>query len=106
MEKRKKFGIYGGNIAIGQIIIALLLMVWPNTMVVHAIGKPQVDPDKVGLVIGGGSGQEPIFLEFIGKGYPDAVAMGNIFAAPSPDIILAATKAVDRGRGVLYVYGN
>jgi dihydroxyacetone kinase len=32
--------------------------------------------------------------------------MGNVFAAPSPDIVLAATKAADRGRGVLYVYGN
>lgn len=71
-----------------------------------AIVKTQLEPDKVGLVIGGGSGHEPIFLEFIGKGYPDAVAMGNIFAAPSPDIVLAATKAADRGRGVLYVYGN
>ena len=71
-----------------------------------AIVKTKLDPDKVGLVIGGGSGHEPIFLEFIGKGYPDAVAMGNIFAAPSPDIVLAATKAADRGRGVLYVYGN
>jgi len=71
-----------------------------------AIVKTRLDPDKVGLVIGGGSGHEPIFLEFIGTGYPDAVAMGNIFAAPSPDIVLAATQAADRGQGVLYVYGN
>ena len=73
---------------------------------VTAIAKNRLDPDKVGLVIGGGSGHEPIFLEFIGPGFADAVAQGQIFAAPSPDIILAATKAVDRGRGVLYVYGN
>lgn len=71
-----------------------------------AIVKTQLEPDKVGLVIGGGSGHEPIFLEYIGKGYPDAIAMGNIFAAPSPDIVLAATKAADRGKGVFYVYGN
>ena len=71
-----------------------------------AIVKTNLEPDKVGLVVGGGSGHEPIFLEFIGKGYPDAVVQGHIFAAPSPDIILAGTKAVDRGRGVLYVYGN
>lgn len=73
---------------------------------VTAIAKNHMDPDKVGLVIGGGSGHEPIFLEYIGPGYADAVAQGQIFAAPSPDIILAATKAADRGRGVLYVYGN
>ncbi|MHB8089146.1 MAG: dihydroxyacetone kinase subunit DhaK [Anaerolineaceae bacterium] len=71
-----------------------------------AIVKNQLEPNKVGLVFGGGSGHEPIFLEYIGKGYPDAIAMGNIFAAPSPDIVLAATKAADRGKGVLYVYGN
>jgi dihydroxyacetone kinase-like protein len=73
---------------------------------VTAIAKNELDPDKVGLLIGGGSGHEPIFLEYIGKGYPDAVCQGNIFAAPSPDIILAGTRAIDRGKGVLYVYGN
>ncbi len=71
-----------------------------------AIVKTELESNKVGLLIGGGSGHEPIFLEFIGKGFADAVAQGHIFAAPSPDIILAATKAIDRGRGVLYVYGN
>lgn len=73
---------------------------------VTAIAKNRMDPDKVGLVIGGGSGHEPMFLEFIGPGYADAVAQGQVFAAPSPDVILAATQAAHRGRGVLYVYGN
>jgi phosphoenolpyruvate---glycerone phosphotransferase subunit DhaK len=73
---------------------------------VTAIVKTSLDTEKVGLVIGGGSGHEPIFLEFIGKGFADAVAMGNIFAAPSPDIVLAATQAAERGCGVLFVYGN
>jgi len=73
---------------------------------VTAIVKNNLDADKVGLVIGGGSGHEPIFLEYIGPGFADAVAMGQIFAAPSPDIILAATRAADRGKGVIYVYGN
>ena len=61
---------------------------------------------KVGLLIGGGSGHEPLFPGFIGDNLADATACGNIFAAPSPDVILAATKAVDHGQGVLYVYGN
>jgi len=42
----------------------------------------------------------------VGPGFADAAACGNIFAAPSPQIILSATRAIHRGRGVLYVYGN
>lgn len=73
---------------------------------VNVVVKNELEPGKVGLVIGGGSGHEPMFLEFIGDGFADVVCQGNIFAAPSPDVVLAATKAADRGRGVLYVYGN
>ena len=73
---------------------------------VNAVVKKTLDPGKVGLLIGGGSGHEPLFLEFIGKAFADAVCQGNIFAAPTPDNILAATTAIDRGKGVLYVYGN
>jgi dihydroxyacetone kinase-like protein len=65
-----------------------------------------LEPDKVGLLIGGGSGHEPIFIEYIGRGFADGVCQGNIFASPSPDNILAGAKAVDRGKGVLFVYGN
>lgn len=61
---------------------------------------------KVGLVIGGGSGHEPTFLGFVGKGLADAAAVGNVFASPPPDPILACTRAVDGGAGVLYMYGN
>ena len=61
---------------------------------------------KVGLVIGGGSGHEPAFLGYVGKGLADAAAIGNVFASPPPDPILACTRAVDGGAGVLYMYGN
>lgn len=40
---------------------------------------------KVGLMIGGGSGHEPAFLGFVGKGLADAAAIGNVFASPQPD---------------------
>jgi dihydroxyacetone kinase-like protein len=36
----------------------------------------------------------------------DGAAVGEIFAAPPPDIVLEATQAVNRGKGVLYLYGN
>ena len=61
---------------------------------------------KVGLVIGGGSGHEPTFLGFVGRGLADAAAIGNVFASPPPDPILACTRAVSGGAGVLYMYGN
>ncbi len=61
---------------------------------------------KVGLVIGGGSGHEPSFLGFVGKGLADAAAIGNVFASPPPDPIIECAKAVDGGAGVLFMYGN
>lgn len=73
---------------------------------VNALMRTDMPDDKVALLIGGGSGHEPMYTAFVGEGFADASVCGNIFAAPSPDIILEATKAIDRGKGVLYVYGN
>lgn len=61
---------------------------------------------KVGLVTGGGSGHLPLFLGYVGKGMLDGCAVGDVFQSPSPEQILAVTKAVDSGAGVLYIYGN
>ncbi|ARK32487.1 dihydroxyacetone kinase subunit DhaK [Halalkalibacter krulwichiae] len=61
---------------------------------------------KVGVLIGGGSGHEPAFMGYVGEGMADAVAVGNIFASPPPDPILEATRVIDKGAGVLYIYGN
>ena len=68
--------------------------------------RTDMPDDKVALLIGGGSGHEPMYTGYVGEGWADASVAGNIFAAPTPDQILEATKAVDRGKGVLYVYGN
>jgi dihydroxyacetone kinase-like protein len=73
---------------------------------VQALVKTDIPAGKVGLLIGGGSGHEPVFHGFIGDRLADGAACGNIFAAPTPDIILETTKAVHRGKGVLYLYGN
>ena len=61
---------------------------------------------KVALVIGGGSGHEPTFLGFVGKGLADAAAVGNVFASPPPQPIVDAAMAADGGAGVLFMYGN
>lgn len=70
------------------------------------IAKDGPRSGKVGLVIGGGSGHEPTFLGFVGKGLADAAAIGNVFASPPPDPILECAKAVNGGSGVLFMYGN
>ncbi len=62
--------------------------------------------NKVGVLVGGGSGHEPGFLGYVGSGMADGVAIGNIFASPSPDPIIEVTKAIDKGAGVVYLYGN
>jgi dihydroxyacetone kinase-like protein len=71
-----------------------------------AVVRARPGSGKVGLLIGGGSGHEPLFGGFVGDGLADGAACGNVFAAPAPAVILEATRAVDGGRGVLYVYGN
>jgi len=61
---------------------------------------------KVGIVTGGGSGHLPLFKGYVGKGLCSGVAIGNVFSSPSSSQIFQATRAVDGGAGVLYLYGN
>lgn len=61
---------------------------------------------KVGIVVGGGSGHEPAFAGYVGRGLADAAPLGNIFASPSPSQIMDAGFAADGGAGVLFLYGN
>jgi len=63
-------------------------------------------PGKVSLVSGGGSGHEPLHGGFVGYGMLDAACPGEVFTSPVPDQILAATKAVDGGAGVLHIVKN
>ena len=63
-------------------------------------------PGKVGIVTGGGAGHLPIFHGYIGPGFLDACAVGNVFAGPRVDDCMAAMHAADSGAGVLQLYGN
>lgn len=64
-------------------------------------GKP-----RVMIATGGGSGHLPLFVGYVARGLVDGCAVGNVFASPSTDVMLAVTREIDAGRGVLYVYGN
>ena len=72
--------------------------------VISRSGGPR--PGKVGIVSGGGSGHEPLHGGFVGLGMLDAACAGEMFTSPVPDQILAATKLVDGGAGVLHVVKN
>jgi phosphoenolpyruvate---glycerone phosphotransferase subunit DhaK len=61
---------------------------------------------KVGLISGGGSGHEPLHGGFVGQGMLDAACAGEVFTSPVPDQMVAATKAVDGGAGVLHIVKN
>src|SRR5918994_3423974 len=61
---------------------------------------------KVALVSGGGSGHEPMHGGFVGPGMLDAACPGEVFTSPVPEQMLAATKAVDAGKGVVHIVKN
>ncbi|HEX6487736.1 MAG TPA: dihydroxyacetone kinase subunit DhaK [Candidatus Dormibacteraeota bacterium] len=61
---------------------------------------------KVALVSGGGSGHEPLHGGFVGVGMLDAACPGEVFTSPVPDQMLAATKAVNGGAGVVHIVKN
>jgi phosphoenolpyruvate---glycerone phosphotransferase subunit DhaK len=61
---------------------------------------------KVGIISGGGSGHEPMHGGFVGLGMLDAACPGPVFTSPVPDQMLAATRAVDGGAGVLHIVKN
>lgn len=72
----------------------------------RSIVKNDIPEGKVALLVGGGSGHEPIYHGLVGRNLADGAACGDIFAAPPPNIVFEATEAVNRGKGVLYLYGN
>src|SRR3954447_478222 len=61
---------------------------------------------KGALVSGGGAGHEPLHGGFVGLGMLDAACPGEVFTSPVPDQMLAATKAVDGGAGVVHLVKN
>jgi phosphoenolpyruvate---glycerone phosphotransferase subunit DhaK len=80
----------------------LLRVIDPN-VIVRADAPRQ---GKVGVISGGGSGHEPMHGGFVGMGMLDAACPGAVFTSPVPDQMLAATKAVDGGAGVLHIVKN
>ncbi|MHA3021327.1 dihydroxyacetone kinase subunit DhaK [Mycobacterium sp. BMJ-28] len=81
------------------------LVHWDPAAQIVRRARPQ-QAGRVGLVSGGGSGHEPLHAGFVGEGMLAAAAPGAVFASPSTDQILAATRAASTGGGVLHVVKN
>jgi dihydroxyacetone kinase-like protein len=103
--------INDGNVAVDEMLAGILAahpdQVWrPDHAPRAVIARHGPRPGKVALVIGGGSGHEPTFLGFVGKGLADAAAIGNVFASPPPQPAVDAALAANGGAGILFMYGN
>ncbi len=60
--------------------------------------------EKVTLLIGNGSGHEPIAMGFVGQGLLDANVVGDVFAAPSADLILdGITEVTGKAGSILLI---
>jgi phosphoenolpyruvate---glycerone phosphotransferase subunit DhaK len=81
-----------------------ILRVDADAQIVVRSGAPRAG--KVALVSGGGSGHEPLHGGFVGLGMLDAACPGEVFTSPVPEQMLAATKAVDGGAGVVHLVKN
>jgi dihydroxyacetone kinase-like protein len=61
---------------------------------------------RVAVIVGGGSGHEPAFLGWVGPGFADGAAVGNIFASPSADPAVELVQVLARPDGALFLFGN
>jgi dihydroxyacetone kinase-like protein len=90
--------------------LAGLAAAYPNLVRVDFENQIVVRKDaptgKVAIISGGGSGHEPLHGGFVGAGMLDAACPGEVFTSPVPDQMLAATKAVDGGTGVVHIVKN
>lgn len=70
------------------------------------VKKKELNPSKVTLISGGGSGHEPAHAGLVGKGMLDAAVCGDIFASPSQIQVYQAIKSTAGEKGTLLVIKN
>ena len=63
-------------------------------------------PDKVAVVVGGGSGHYPAFCGVVGPGFADGAVVGNVFTSPSTHEAYSVGRAAAHGAGLLFSTGN
>ena len=73
---------------------------------IKAVLRADAPNKKVAVVSGGGSGHEPLHGGYVGYGMLDAACPGEVFTSPTPDQMYEAAKAVDGGKGILFIVKN
>ena len=80
-----------------------LIKLHPSVRAVLRVDSPK---EKVAIISGGGSGHEPMHTGYVGYGMLDAACPGEIFTSPTPDQMYEAAKAVNGGKGILFIVKN
>ena len=62
--------------------------------------------DKTAILIGNGSGHDPIAIGWVGEGLLDANIVGDIFAAPSGDLIFEGIEIFKENSGCILLISN
>jgi len=73
---------------------------------VHAVVARDLDPARVAVVSGGGSGHEPAHAGLVGDGLLAAAVCGEFFASPSVEAVLSVVREVTGAAGCLLVVKN
>lgn len=70
------------------------------------ISRKQLNPRKVKLISGGGSGHEPAHAGYVGTGMLDAAVCGDVFASPSQIQVYQAIRKTAGEAGTLLIIKN
>ncbi|KAK2744361.1 hypothetical protein FQN57_004255 [Myotisia sp. PD_48] len=79
----------------------------PNKIIYRRPSQNASAEPKVSIISGGGSGHEPAFAGFVGKGLLTASVAGSIFASPSAEQVRRAVMdRIENSKGVLVITMN
>lgn len=70
------------------------------------IYRSDLEDGRVHIIVNGGGGYGPMWIGFCGAGVADATVNGYLAAAPNAYVLYEMGKAVNRGRGVLFLTNN
>ena len=97
--------LFNSRSSMADDMIAGFLAAWPDAAVIgkhpRVVRRRALKIGKVSLLIGNGSGHEPIAMGFVGTGLLDANVVGDVFVAPSPDLILEGIREVTGPAGAI-----